>query len=160
ASFDFSGFAGNRDNMFRRYQSRALRGSSSSKRKKQGRSLRSLFWRRSTIERLEDRWMLSITAPALHSDPGAAKAIFLDFDGHLIRNTLWNVNGFGNIINAPYDTDGDLTTFSPSELDTIQMVWQRVSEDFSPFDVDVTTVDPGVDALTNTGGGDTNFGLR
>src|SRR3954454_3324405 len=108
--------------MFRRHQPRAFRGSSSSKRKKQGRTLRSLSWRRSTIERLEDRWMLSLNAPALHSNPGAPMTVFLDFDGHNIRNTPWNTQNFGNIVNLPYDTDGDLTSFSPDELDTIQSV--------------------------------------
>ena len=104
--------------------------------------------------------MLSLTVPALHSDPGEAITIYLDFDGQVIRNTAWNTNGFGNIVNLPFDTDGDLTTFSSDELDTIQSVWERVSEDFRPFDVDVTTVDPGVEALKNTGGGDTQWGQR
>src|SRR5207344_3501245 len=117
-------------------------------------------WRRSTIERLEDRWMLSVNAPALHSNAGASKTIYLDFDGHNIRNTPWNTNGFGNLINLPFDTDGDLASFSDDELQVIQSVWERVSEDFRPFDVDVTTVDPGFEALKNTGGTDADWGQR
>jgi len=104
--------------------------------------------------------MLSLNAPALHSNPGAPMTVFLDFDGHNIRNTPWNTQNFGNIVNLPYDTDGDLTSFSPDELDTIQSVWERVSEDFRPFNIDVTTVDPGFEALKNTGGTDTNWGQR
>lgn len=96
----------------------------------------------------------------LHSDPTATKKIYLDFNGENIRNTPWNTNGFGNLINLPFDLDGDLTSFDPAELDTIQSIWERVSEDFRPFDVDVTTEDPGVEALKNTGSGDTEWGQR
>ena len=32
----------------------------------------------------------------------------------------------------------------------MQSVWQRVAEDFAPFDVDVTTQDPGVAAIEQT----------
>ena len=96
----------------------------------------------------------------LHSDPGATKVIYLDFDGQNIRNTPWNTNGFGNLLNLPFDTDGNLAAFSDDELTTIQSIWERVSEDFRPFDVDVTTQDPGVEALKNTGGADNQWGQR
>jgi hypothetical protein len=40
-------------------------------------------------------------------------------------------------INAvPYDRDGD-PGFSNAELTNIQEIWQNVSEDYAPFDVDV-----------------------
>ena len=119
--------------MFRRHQPRALRGNSTPKRRKKGPAVRSLSWRRSSVERLEDRWMLSVNVPALHSNAGAATTIYLDFDGHNIRNTPWNVNGFDNLINLPFDTDGNLADFGATELQTIQSVWERVSEDFRPF---------------------------
>lgn len=35
-------------------------------------------------------------------------------------------------------------TFSPAEKDEIAKIWQRAAEDFSPFDVDVTTQTPPV----------------
>ena len=35
-----------------------------------------------------------------------------------------------------------------------------MAEDFIPFEVDVTTADPGLDALVNSGGGDTRWGVR
>jgi subtilisin-like proprotein convertase family protein len=96
----------------------------------------------------------------LHSNPGATKVIYLDFNGQNIRDTAWNINGFGNIISLPYNTDGDASTFSNAEMQVIQSVWKRVSEDFRPFDVDVTTEDPGVEALKNTGGSDDQWGQR
>ena len=41
----------------------------------------------------------------------------------------------------PYDTDG-LPGFSVSERDAVTHIWQRVSEDYSPWLVDVTTEQP------------------
>jgi hypothetical protein len=87
---------------------------------------------------------------ALHSCPGATKVIYLDFDGHL---------GFEGDY-APFNFEGAPDTFSDAELATIQLAWRSVSEDFLPFEVDVTTEDPGVEALRNTGGGDTEWGIR
>lgn len=39
--------------------------------------------------------------------------------------------------------DGSPTTWSASELSDILAIWRAVSEDFAPWDVDVTTEDPG-----------------
>ncbi len=97
----------------------------------------------------------------LHSNPGASKVIYLDFDGHTTTGTAWNTwSGVEPIVTPAYDFDGDASSFSDPELQRIQNVWDIVSEDFIPFDVDVTTEDPGVAALRNTGGGDTAWGVR
>jgi hypothetical protein len=40
----------------------------------------------------------------------------------------------------------------------IQYIWQRVAEDFAPFDVDVTTQAPAPEALTRASSTDTVFG--
>lgn len=80
----------------------------------------------------------------LHSRPGASRFIYLDFDGHNTTGTSWNTSsGVDPIVNRPYDIDGDPTTFSDAEKRDIQEVWLNVAEDFAPFDVDVTTEDPG-----------------
>jgi PKD repeat protein len=52
------------------------------------------------------------------------------------------------------------TAFSQAELDNIYSIWQRVAEDYAPFDVDVTTQDPGVEALRKTTSTDAQFGVR
>ena len=39
-------------------------------------------------------------------------------------------------------------------------IWRSVAEDFAPFNVDVTTEDPGVEALRKFGTGDTQWGVR
>lgn len=78
----------------------------------------------------------------LHSRPGATRVIYLDFNGHVISNTAWN-QGRANPLNAvPYSLDADATTFSDSERASIASIWQRVAEDYAPFDVDVTTEEP------------------
>ncbi|MGL5035684.1 MAG: hypothetical protein ACRC6M_18010, partial [Microcystaceae cyanobacterium] len=78
----------------------------------------------------------------LHSNPSATKTIYLDFNGHILpAGSAW-ANGYngGNAINAPaWSLDADTTTFSDAERSIIQGIWQRVAEDFAPFDVNVTT---------------------
>ena len=77
--------------------------------------------------------------PVLHSDPAAKAKIFLDFGGAPAQS--W---GTYNASATPaYDIDGDPTTFSDAELADIQQIWARVSEKFSPFNIDVTTQNPG-----------------
>jgi hypothetical protein len=40
----------------------------------------------------------------------------------------------------------------------VQYIWQRVAEDYAPFDVDVTTQVPAPDALTRTDSLDNVYG--
>ncbi len=96
----------------------------------------------------------------LHSKPGSKRVIFLDFDGDTITNSAWN-NYYGEpIVAKPYDFDGDKSSFSNSEMDRIQNIWLLVSEDFAPFDVDVTTEDPGQDAITRSSNSDDRYGTK
>lgn len=98
----------------------------------------------------------------LHSRPSATKKIYLDFDGHTTTGTSWNNTSRPSFVTPPYDIgDGSGTaTFSNTELERIQYIWQRVAEDFAPFDVDVTTEDPGAAGLIKTDGADVNYGIR
>ena len=80
---------------------------------------------------------------ALHSKPGAASVLFLDFDGAVIGGTAWNGGTADPLHARPFDSDGDESAFGADELDRIAEVWHRVAEDFAAFDVDVTTEDPG-----------------
>jgi PKD repeat protein len=93
----------------------------------------------------------------LHSKPGAARVIYLDFNGHTVSNTAWNS---GTINAEAFDTDGNKAAFSAAEQQVIQEVWQRVAEDYAPFDVDVTTEEPALDRLRRTSSSDTLFGTR
>lgn len=98
----------------------------------------------------------------LHSKPGAARVLFLDFDGHTLSGTAWNANynGGRDIIAPPWDIDGNPAVFGDSERLIIQGVWKRVSEDYAPFNVDVTTQDPGASAITRSSSSDTVYGMR
>ena len=77
----------------------------------------------------------------LHSRPGANRTIVLDFDGHDAQGTAWG-NTTAQLAGA-YNFDGDPANFSDAERTEIYGVWQRVAEDYAPFDVNVTTKDPG-----------------
>ena len=98
----------------------------------------------------------------LHSLAGASKVIYLDFDGHVTSGTVWNssFNGGADIVSLPYDFNGNTGSFSDAELSRIQKIWARVAEDFAMYNIDVTTEDPGVDALRRSGSGDQYYGIR
>ena len=103
--------------------------------------------RRFQLERLESRCLLS-AIPVLHSYPEAESKIFLDFDGHVVQGTTWNLE-FSTIHAPPFDVDGilyenGLPTFNEAEVSRMISIWERMAEDFRPFNVDVTTEDPSV----------------
>lgn len=69
----------------------------------------------------------------LQSNHGAAKVIYLDFDGQYVNSASWknnNTNFPGQAINA--------LAANVSETDIIT-IWKTVREDFMPFNVNVTT---------------------
>lgn len=98
---------------------------------------------------------------ALHSRPGSPMKIYLDFNGHTTAGTRWNTSFTGgNAFTTPaYSRDGS-SSFSTLEHASIQAAWLSVREDFAPFNVDVTTQDPGVEGLRYSGAGDTAYGVR
>lgn len=97
----------------------------------------------------------------LASLPGADKTIYLDFDGHVTEGTTWNSQyGLATIVSPPYDLDGSPDSWSSTELQRIANVWAAVAEDFAPWNVNVTTIEPSVDDLRRSGIGDTRWGAR
>ena len=98
----------------------------------------------------------------LHSLAGASRVIYLDFDGHVTSGTYWNsgFNGGADIVSLPYDFNGDTSSYSDEELSRIQKIWARVAEDFAIYNIDVTTEDPGTEALRRSSSGDENYGIR
>lgn len=79
----------------------------------------------------------------LHSKPGAATVLYIDFDGHDLINTVWNGYSGQAVLNMlPFDLNGDPWIFTQSELNRIAESWRRVAEDFAAFDIDVTTEEP------------------
>src|SRR5690349_17883347 len=65
--------------------------------------------------------------PVLSSYPSASAVIFLDFDGQTVANTSWNYNG-------PIYCGA--SGFNSSQMTEI---FNRVAEDYRPFNVNVTT---------------------
>lgn len=76
--------------------------------------------------------------PQLSSRPGAAASIFLDFDGH----TEWVWGNYYNVVTKVYDRDGNPSSFSAAETSAMTEIWSRVAEDYAPFNINVTTVQP------------------
>ena len=98
---------------------------------------------------------------ALSSRPGSARTIYLDFTGERIVGTAWNTSaGVADFTATPYDLDGAPGSFSAAESNIVRGVWLRVAEDFAPFDVNVTTADPGAAAITRSNNSDQVYGTR
>lgn len=109
------------------------------------------------IEANSPTWASHAPADAftLRSRPGASRVIYLDFDGHDSPGGGWT-----GTPGAPYDTDGRPSTFSDAERRVIIDVWRHVAEDFAPFAIDVTTADPGIDAIRRDTSSDPTYGTR
>jgi len=89
------------------------------------------------------------TPPVLNSLPGAADTLYLDFTGHSSTNDAWTTNvptaggaAHGPYTAAPYDFNGDTAHFTPAERLAMYNVWRITSEDYSPFKLNVSTVQP------------------
>jgi len=78
--------------------------------------------------------------PIYHSAPDLARKVYLDFNG----DTTADFGPYHPNTTPAYSTDADTDHFSPQELDNIFKIWEGVSEKYSPFNLDVTTQDPGV----------------
>ena len=68
-------------------------------------------------------------AIALDSLPGAEFVIYCDFDGEEVTHPRWNGGDLIDALPHPRANDDSFVT----------SVWQRVAEDFAPFDITVTT---------------------
>lgn len=96
-----------------------------------------------------------ISSPPVYSSrPGATRHIYLDFNGALVSGKAWSETDGTTTWNswdcAAWSTDADVTTFSDTEQAEMRRVWERIAEDYAPFDVNVTT-DVAYDSVTYTG---------
>ena len=105
--------------------------------------------------------------PILHSNQGASRKIYLKFDSYTFPQNSADSSwwGFFSGLAQPgatvpgLDLDGNPSTFSAFEQAYITETWLAVAEDFSVFDIDVTTENPGEAGLTKATLNDTTFGL-
>ncbi|MUH53296.1 MAG: hypothetical protein F2788_02120 [Actinobacteria bacterium] len=93
----------------------------------------------------------------LHSRPDSTKVIYLDFDGQTMTNTAWS--RYVPLVVPAYSIDGS-PSFSSTEKQNVIDAWSAVAEDYSMFDVDVTTEDPGQSDIDRTSYGDVRYGVR
>ena len=82
--------------------------------------------------------------PAYNSNPGAAYTVYLDFGGFSFNGTWGGTSSPSGTpgVTPAYDSDGNASTFSATELANIQKIWAWTAEKYAPFNVNVTTVDP------------------
>ena len=99
----------------------------------------------------------------LHSKPDALKTIFLNFQGatlsadeHFLPPLLDSDEMSIDV--APFSIDAD-PAFSDAERRLVQEIWQRVAEDFAPFDVDVTTEQPALERISRASAEDQVYGM-
>lgn len=78
------------------------------------------------------------TLPALSSLPSASKKLYLDFNGRTVGSWFF----YTGVVAQPflYVDDADIVT----------EIWQRVSEDYSLWNLDVTTIEPEILTYSNT----------
>jgi hypothetical protein len=78
-----------------------------------------------------------------------------------LTDNPWNSINMDPEISIPvYDTDGDPSSYGGGELYYIVAIWRAVAEDYLPFDVDVTTEDPGVLGIIKSDEDDADYGIR
>lgn len=77
----------------------------------------------------------------LHSRLGAAKVLYLDFNGH---TTPAGVGGWSGtaIVTPAFQLTGTTSPTDQLNLNAIRDIWLHVAEDFSAWDIDVTTEQP------------------
>lgn len=102
----------------------------------------------------------SVNVLALSSRPNAERTIYLDFTGGTVpAGSLWSYAE--PLPYEAYTADGDPAVPSNEvERTAIYQAWQSVSEDFAPFNVNVTTANPGVEALRRDNAADSRFGVH
>ena len=94
----------------------------------------------------------------LSTNPDASITIYLDFTGADLSETNWSEGENGANSLPAYSLDNDFTTFSEEERNSIIEIWMRVSADYAPWDVNITTKEPSEDQLTRTSLSDSTYG--
>lgn len=89
---------------------------------------------------------------SLESKPGASNTLYINYWGGTLTDTAWNdSSNSGNPIDySAYDNDDDPSTFSDNERYLMWLAWQETAEDYSSFDVNVTTSQAIYDATAST----------
>lgn len=89
--------------------------------------------------------------PVGGSRPGAPVTIYLDFDGETVEGTAWNDPSANEQAEPVFNMD------PATGLDQ-NAIWERIAEDYAPFNVNVTLTNPGADALYKSSADDATYG--
>lgn len=97
---------------------------------------------RLSLTALEAREVPAIVVPDLSSKPDAPYTIYLDFDGQYVEDWgYWPVQHSPGQVPA-FSLDADTKNTTYDEYVAMGRVWAYVTEDFAPFNVNVTTINP------------------
>ncbi len=81
--------------------------------------------------------------PAYNSRPNSQNHIYLDFNGGYVSGKAWTEVLDGVTYDSwdckAWSLDEDRESYSALEQAEIRRIWERVAEDYAPFDVNVTT---------------------
>lgn len=104
----------------------------------------------------------SSTPIALSSRPKSERTIFLDFRGTDLAGTYW-IGRDSLQLPVPrfmpgLDLDGDPSTFTDQENALIADIFENLVGYFANFDVNITTQDPGWQAITRSSPTDATYG--
>ncbi|WP_183407690.1 fibronectin type III domain-containing protein [Nocardioides marmoriginsengisoli] len=95
----------------------------------------------------------------LHSLASSPRKLYLDFNGYTIPSGGdWSGAAAGPV--SGFNLEGSASTFTAAELTRIQEIWRIVAEKYAPFNLDVTTQDPGTAGLQRASASDNAFGVR
>ena len=70
--------------------------------------------------------------------------IYLDIDGHVTEDFRHDIYLTPSVRVNQFDKDGNPNSLNQEEKDIIKQIWSHVAEDFAPFNVNVTTIEPAV----------------
>ena len=85
----------------------------------------------------------------LNSLPGADVTLYINFNGGVYSPSISLL---------PFSMDSDTSTFSNEELFQMQRIFECVAEDFRPFNVNVTTIEPTLDMIVKSDSADEIYG--
>lgn len=100
------------------------------------------------------------TVKALESRPEASKTIFLDFDGAILSDTEWSRESDEQELVYPALSFDDVADFDLDERAVIYYTWAIISENFAPYDVNVTTKIPDVSKIIRSSEDDIEYGIH
>ncbi|CAK8721252.1 Serine protease, subtilase family [Candidatus Electrothrix aarhusensis] len=81
------------------------------------------------------------TLKNLESRPGASNTLYINYWGGTLSGTVWNIehNSGNDITYTPYSSDSITSSFSTTDQYNMWLAWREASEDYAPFDINVTT---------------------